>query len=259
MKRSHLLIGILVGLHIVLAALILWRYAAEKEGDQWQMFTLFAVSASQGNLLGFWTALCGKRTPWRVVTATVGIVIYVIICDRLGGGNGDLGQMLAQVVAWTTVTVGVLLLVARLARLRLQRAGSARVEEELGRFQFSLWQMLVWTTVLAVILSSLHYLPDNLRPGFQFDPALALGLLWLGGLALASVWLAFGKRWLVARVTLLIVVTIVGTAATASSSSTGSPSVNHFVCLCLLLLAEPVLTTASLLVVRLAGYQLTWR
>ena len=78
MKRPRLLIGLLVGLHVVLAALILWRYAAVDLRDQWQILPFFVVSATQGNLLGFWTALGGKRTFWRVVFATAGIVLHFL-------------------------------------------------------------------------------------------------------------------------------------------------------------------------------------
>ena len=79
---------------------------------------------------------------------------------------------------------------------------------ELGRFQFSLWQMLTWTTVLAIILSSFHYVPESLRPGLPLRPDLAKLAVSLAGVALALIWLAFGRGRLVTRVVLLVAIMI---------------------------------------------------
>ena len=257
MKRPRLLIGILVGLHVVLVVLILWRYPMPGPNDVGPLdLSLFMLLPSQGNLLGFWTALGGKRTPWRVVSTVIGMVVCLVVWDRFAYRH-FVGEAVLPFV-WQTVNVSVLLLLARMAGLKLIHAGSEPVERELGRFQFSLWQLLTWTTVFGVILSAIHYLPDGLQLNFQFNPIVAKLAVSLGSVALASVWLAFGRKWLTVRIILLVVMAIgLGTAMPLWHSTPG-PLVS-WAYSCFLLFAEAAWTTASLLVVRLAGYQLTWR
>ena len=260
MKRPRLLIGILIGLHVVLAALILWRYGTMQPYEIIGLDALLIVLLpSQGNLIGFWTALGGKRTPWRVTFTVVGIVACLVVCDWCHYHDPFSHAVLLFV--WQTISVGVLLLLARLAGLRLRQIGSEHMEGELRRFQFLLWQMLVWTTVLAVVVSSAHYIPSRLQPDFHLNPALARAALCCTCVALVSIWLALGRRWLVARAFLLIVTTI-GLGTVTLLWQTGGRRPLPLMLLgnyCLVLFAVAAWTTASLLVVRLAGYRLTWR
>jgi hypothetical protein len=267
MNRSHLIIGTLVGLHVVLAVLVLWRFetlvlwrfeTAARQRDVGPLdVSLFMLFPSQGSLLGLWTALGGKRMFWRIVITVVGLVACLALCDYYSrSGYRNFGGLVLALV-WAAVTTGVSLLLGRLTGLRLSHAGSERGDGELGRFQFSLWQMLTWTTVLAVVLSAIHYLPYNLQPDFRFNPMLAWYVVVFGSVALASIWLAFGRKWLAARVVLLVAITM------------GLPTVMPlwhlmsrpyaWAATCLLLLAMAAWTTASLLVVRCAGYELTCR
>jgi hypothetical protein len=254
MKRPRLLIGILAGLHIVLAALVLWRYAFIEAFHRRPTDLLDMLLLSQSNLLGFWTALGGKRTPWRVTLTVVGIVVCLAACDW--SGYYDLRSGAVLVFVWQTINVSVLLLLARMMGLKLIQTGSERVEQELGRFQFSLWQMLSWTTVFAIVLSALHYLPYNLQPDFRFNPIVARIAVSCGSVALASMWVALGRRWLIARVVLLVATIGSGAAVLWYSAGARFETWAYF---CLLLLIQAAWTTGWLLVVRWAGYELTWR
>lgn len=190
MKRPRLLIGILIGLHVVLAALILWRYGTMQPYEIIGLDALLIVLLpSQGNLIGFWTALGGKRTPWRVTFTVVGIVACLVVCDWCHYHDPFSHAVLLFV--WQTISVGVLLLLARLAGLRLRQIGSEHMEGELRRFQFLLWQMLVWTTVLAVV----GVRPTISRRGS--NPISTSILLWPGqhSVVLVLLWCRYGLRW----------------------------------------------------------------
>jgi len=252
MKRPRLVIGILVGVNVALAALVLWRIARlTPDNDTPFDWLLFMVVPSQGNLVGIWTALGGKRTPWRAVVTVVCVVVGLRLAHGLGYSFA-LGEV-ACLSAWQILGVSSVLLLARLAGLRLIHCETEWPKEELGRFQFSIWQMLVWTFILAVILSSVHYLPQGIRPGFYATPYEAISEGSLTCIALASMWLAFGRAWLPARI--LLEGMTLGLGVVLGHSVEGFPWIND----CVLLSTGAIMTIASLLVVRWAGYRLTWR
>jgi hypothetical protein len=154
------------------------------------------------------------------------------------------------------------LLVARFMGLGLGKVEQGN-NDETTHMQFSIGEALMWTTALAVFMSGTHYLTnsrtiykDELESYFSIS-RLAVGL--------ATIWLICGGRadktredriaWIAVRfITLLLLIGIGADWALRVGMFSGSPWWGAFI-----LASEAVVTAASLVVVRLAGYRLMWR
>jgi hypothetical protein len=212
------------------------------------------VGPSQGTLFALWVALGGKRTLWRIILAVAVVVVY--------------GSCLHHVDhEWLTATIGQtvvltpILLLARLTGLELTRSVDSQAAPR--RFQFSIWDMFVWTTALALVLSVFEFLSGGrlLTPAHSHvagemivpNPILRL-LLVLMLVNLPSIWAALGKSWTMARILLLPV--MIGLTAAVLTAHHGQ----QFYIYCTIALSGmSAWLLASLAVVRLAGYRLTWR
>jgi hypothetical protein len=118
-------------------------------------YALFMLGPSQATLLAFWVMLGGGRFLWRVLPTVLGVVLYLWWFQR--ADSEWRMTIIGQVCIW-----GVLLLIARLAGLELVR--SSTLPSASQPFQFSIWDMLMWTTALAIVLSVLRCLPTDWFP-----------------------------------------------------------------------------------------------
>jgi hypothetical protein len=139
----------------------------------------------------------------------------------------------------------------------------------LGHLQFSIGQALLWMTALAVFMAATHYLKETFAARFMWQDN-CLYALW-SAFALAAMWLVCGKKWWFSRWLPVLVgmgfeIAWVCWVALSKPLPLGpssaiipliSPGKRAIWCACLLG-CEAVVTTASLLVVRLAGYRLIW-
>jgi hypothetical protein len=248
MKKPRLIVGILAVVHLVLAAMVfLIIYNFPPSPDFWwiSVFPLMILPC-QGNLVGIWTTLGGKGTPFRVMLIVVAFVIGVCINfpNRLQTGI-SFPLFLFQMVNVTAV-----LLVLKFTGLELMLLPIKAWEPR--PFQFTIGQMMAWTATLAVSLSACHYLPNNFSAPYDdiFSWAIHISCM---AVALASIWLAFGKRRLIFRV--IAVIVAVGGGAALLEKWTGFIG---FGIGCFMLASQAVWTIFSLLVIRWAGYRMTW-
>ena len=261
MKRERILIASLVVAHLLLHAFVvgtvLPHFPAVVAGPPfrapgffWKV--MFWVGPSQGALFALWIALGGKRTVRRILLAVAVVIVYMS-CFR----HVDYEWLTSTI--GQTVVLTPLLLLARLTGLELTRSVDSQAAPR--RFQFSIWDMFVWTTVLAVVLSALEYLsgkrlltPAHSPVAIEPNPILRL-LVVLMLVNLPSIWAALGRRWIIARILSLPVV-IGLTAAVIIPPSWWRPYYIH----CTIALSSvSAWLVVSLAVVRLAGYHLTWR
>jgi len=245
MKYPRAAICAMAAVHLLLfILLLLWWRPREGPSRLWIDYSCFAFLFSQGYLLGLWAALGGKPTPWRAM-------FLVIVAGTWGWfvhyqkGNYSLAISFATIVLLGQMfqVTGVLLL-ARFMGLRLNKA-----EDHLGHLQFSIGQALSWMTALAVFMGAIHYM-DFFDLLFVYNEicfpvsALAVGV--------AATWLICGSTWIALRCSTLLAMIGFGlTWCVWGGHESWWGCTNLLGC-------EAVVTAASFVVVRLAGYRLTW-
>jgi len=239
MKRHRLIVGILAVVHLLLAALAFFYLSSHI--DDWLEFLLLMLFPSQGILIGIWAAL-GKRAPLRVAVACVGIVV----CLRIVGGlqRSDI-PIAIFFLSLEAASMTVLLLLFRLTGLEM--ATTSLEPWRPTPFQFTIWQIMAWTVTVAVIMSALHYLPGGF---LRFQTRLNLAIAAIqGSVAIMSIWLVFGNKWHAFR--FLGVLVAIGTGTWLLYDY-------YRWRFGMLLTFEAAWTILSLLVVRWAGYRMTW-
>ena len=249
MKRF--LIPSLVIVHLLLHALAVWPVMQDRlfvgGWTDYFLYPLFMLGPSQGALLAVWIALGRRGTPWRVALAAIGTVAYLVCFHHADD------EWLAMMIGEMAFMVA-LLLCARLTGLELTR--SEQQPSVRPRFQFFIRDMLAWTTALAVVLSAGQVVVLYEWYPAYFHYAVGESLVVVGILsfvALVSLWAALGQRWFVVRVILPPAAVGAGAAIPASLF----PHSIWFSAMMLGLMA--VWITGSLLVVRWAGYGLSWQ
>lgn len=236
-------IGSLVAVHLLLNLLgcFIHNIPGTDGKRGWIMLPLMMLAPSQGAMLGFWTALAGKRASWRGLGAVVGVLAYVWCLDVLGSRNDDWYILFT----WLAFGASALLFPARFLGWRIVFGDSAIQQRQ----QFSLVDALIWMTTFAVLFGAIRW-HRWLRGGFQLNSLAIIGSC--TAVSLASLWAALGRKWLTTRVLVLFatigILTGVAMIAVRSLEAllVGLP-----------LTIEAAWIVGSLFVVRLAGYQLT--
>jgi hypothetical protein len=263
MRHARLLITLLVVATLLadVAALSIAASADQGSPPQWPhaaVLVLFALSMGQVSLAAVWAGFAGRAFQWRMMGLMLIAVLWsryvawIVAPSRLDDYACLYGSLLlAQVIA-----VLVTLTIARLSGVRLVHPDGGNVADDgdwsPSRFQFSLREMLSWTTVFAVVLGALRYTVDHhLFPSYLGDWRQFAVLSLANAIpALTAVWAALG----VGRSALRAVVLALATAAAIGASSTLAEVVSFrgYAALCLL---QVGCVLASLWVFRVAGYR----
>jgi hypothetical protein len=252
-------IWILAAAHLLLC--VLFRLSVNIIRDleiQYGYYISFIITLgpSQGFLLAIWVALGGNKTPWRITIALLCVIIYTWF-------NIDLshyGTTYHITFVTETFNMSVVLLAARLMGLEIYRPDYSELDKTPKPFQYTIWQIMAWTAVVAVLLSGSYYLPleykfNSFIIAFELE-YLIFNLFMLGSfilVALETMWLTLGQKWLFLRIALLPVIIVLCSMIYRKNYQ------YPFTDLCLLLGSEAVWMTVSLVVVRLVGYRLTWQ
>jgi hypothetical protein len=250
MKRPRLIVGILVFVHLILAigVFVLITSFRRYTDSRWIVFPLSMLWPAQGNLMGIWMALGGRGTPLRIMLC---VVVFVVGSHYTQSMPYELGVSSAIFVS-QLVNVGVLLLFLRLTGLELERPSAEPWQPR--PFQFTIRQMMAWTATVAVVLSACHYLPRDFSSRNPYTDISSYGIHASCTTAtLAAMWLAFGKRMVLLRILAFIVVLGVGTVLL--HRMIGFLSLADFG---FLLGYQTGWTFLSLIVIRRAGYQVSW-
>ncbi len=247
MKRF--LIPGLVIVHLLLHALAVWAameqwYQSSPEG-RLGVFLPLAVSTlgpSQGALLAVWIALGRRGIPWRVALAAIGTVVY------LGCFHNADSEWLSMTIGEMGIMVA-LLLCARLTGLELTHV--AQQSTVRPRFQFFIRDILAWTTALAVVMSAEQFLAlHKWCPGFPSPVGESFAVFGtLSLVVMASLWASLGRTWSIVRIALPPAAVAAGAAILVA---------NSWFRVTMALSQVAAWTVASLLVVRWAGYRLSW-
>lgn len=248
MKRPRVIVGILVIVHLLLAVIAICYFEFRQTVD-WIRYPLFMLLPSQGSLIAIWTAL-GKRTPCRVVLTGIGIIICLRVFNCHPHSEGI--WMMTQFSAVQIVTLAVLLLVFRLTGLQMEHTS-----HESGKpkpLQFSIGQIMIWTATVAIIMSALHYFPKDLQPISPEIEVVLATAAGLGSVALMSMWLIFGKKWLFLRILAMLITIAIASGTWIFVVTVDGEWLRYVTLVCI----EAIWTILSLLVIRWAGYQMTW-
>jgi hypothetical protein len=253
--RARRIVVALVVVHIVLHAIavsVMLRDWSPGGGllslSDMTLYALFMLGPSQGTIVAVWVILGGGKFLWRLLAPALGAIIYV----------GCFSSSSINMRQWLITTIGVMaiwaaiLLAARWMGLRLLRFSDSKVPS--GPFQFYIRDMLAWTTGVAVVLSAWRCLPEDAF-GFLHQEMPGVVFISLTLVAAISTFSALARRWLVARIVLLPV--IVGVAAHLLTDKISGGFPWWYFPLLLGLMAFWVV--GSFLVLRMAGYRLTWR
>ena len=157
-RKRWILTG-LVAVHVVLhgVALPMVMTPIRRGGNLSDvlLYALFMLGPSQATLLALWAMLGGGRFLWRVLPTTLGMILYMGCFQRT---DSEWRIMIfGQMCVW-----GAIFFAARVAGLRLMQASALPSNPK--PFQFSIRDMLMWTTALAVVLSALRCLPTDWFP-----------------------------------------------------------------------------------------------
>jgi hypothetical protein len=262
-ESSHAILRVLVVIHIMVAMGCLLLGTTTR--SYWLSECLFPpILLSQAYSLSIWTALGGRRTILRVMLTIVILVAWMKLgysyfwirdyynYSYVNDYRNILVFMMSQVIA-----AGLLFLFFRLLGLELKHSGEK--DHPPDRLQYSIWQIMTWTFILAVFFSAQYYLPqdniriiDNMKILSFYASCLGVGML--------SVWMAFGRKWFLLRALLLS--SAIAVAAITENS-------HQFLNTRLYKLSPyqydlPFFSTLavgilfSLFIVRWAGYRMTW-
>ena len=257
--RARRIVAALVIAHVALHAAALWMVLS-RVGRPWLFdlvlirHALFMLGPTQGTLVALWTVFGGGKFVWRATSVTLGTFLYVYLIHTF-----------CEIVFWTSheellgarivemCLCGTVLLLVRLAGFRLVQYPDPR--QASGPFQFSIRDMLTWTTAVAVILGAWKSLPQYT---FYFlEQSIPADLFFLGStlVSSASILLALGRRWTVARIVLLPVAVLLAGMLLSGTSRSGY-SLGYYIFLFALM---TVWLVPSLLALRYASYRLAWR
>jgi len=227
-------------------------------GHHWPHLTLVPLAAlvhSQVSLLAMWVALAGKTAAWRLAAAVVVVALWSWLLPGATGASA--AENWAVVLLAQTLLVIACTLLLRWFGFELHPAAAptaAAGPTPRRRLQFSLGNMLGWMTALAVILGTLQYVAplDSLSLEVLQSPVCG-SILSRTMLALAALTIVLHTGQALRQLALGTLFAVAALALFARRCAGRDSELGFLVAL---LLLETLLLVGSLLVFRVAGYQL---
>ena len=249
MKRPPLLIVLLVLAHVLVDLVVCPQMAIRTSDPRWLALFGVALSISQISLAAVW--LCFGRTRFMIRLAITVLVmwtwvmIYYNVTDRPNIPWPLFMMAIASVVV-------VFLFVLRWFGLAIVVPGEERGSDP-SSFQFSIGQLLIWMTVVAVSLGILRGSGIHDARIRDVVDMLAVSLP-LAPIALTAMWLALGHRRLGWRITVMILYPLL--ASVVLSGLVTDDPLSAFAYKIAIFTA--IVCLSSLVVVRQDGYRLVW-
>ncbi|HEX7377452.1 MAG TPA: hypothetical protein VF278_10085 [Pirellulales bacterium] len=229
------------------------------------MWALASITIGQSMLLGIWAALGLSRFTWRLITALLAGAYLAIwpplglqLRDpseaSLGGYFSELCQNLLGVFVMIGLAAAAFLVVRRwFSELRLMTEDEDYAP---GKMQYSIFSLLVITTVAALLLGLARAARPAESNDWRVGAATVLMLACLLIDVLCAVWAALGSgriRWRMA-----VVMMVAGLLGVLNAIISGSAALAWWLApgWVLASLLTPATVIASLLVVRAQGYRL---
>lgn len=248
MKRLPLLIVLLVLAH-VLASLVVWTQMDFKVPiPGWRIWFEVALSISQIGLMAVW--LCFGRTGFLIRLVMTALVMWTWVLAYSHAESESMPWPLLMMAIASSVVL--ILFGLRWFGLAISDLGE---RERVGQdaFQFSIWQLLVWMTVVAISLGLLKATGPRSASANDLVVIVALGIL-LAPVAMSSLWLALGQGRLGWRIVVAILYPLLAAAAFGLVADNNPLNeVGHRIAM-----LTTILCLLSLFVVQQSGYRLVW-
>jgi len=258
MQYRRLLVSLLL-LATVLVDCVARSMAEGQEFPHLTILLTWALQLSQVSLAAVWLGLGGRWGMWRMAAVVVVVAAWSYAMSTLSGA-----PLVEQWAVWLmtqTVAVSVPLLVGRSLGLRLVDIAGVSAEADSApgtpRLQFSIRQMLGWTTALAVILGGLKCIApyESLLLSPLGDWPMFIVFIGHALVGLAAVWAVLGTSRQALRIGALVLAEGAALGAfllTLPSPDAATPEA------AVLYFTQVLLLVGSLSVFRVAGYWLSW-
>jgi hypothetical protein len=219
--------------------------------QSWLQSLAFAFGISQGCLLGIWAALGGKRPYQNALIVFLGLIVCICVTKDSGGVLWEIWFVLS---AEQSINMFIVLIVARTTGLGLSCLRHEDSNDVRRPFQFTVGEILAWTTTTAIILGAARYVPRNDFSDYVYGATMTF--VW-PFVALPCIWLVLGKSLLIIR--LLLAASSASLGAIADCHSRYTPLVSFPISEYILpsVFFSCIICT-GLIIVRLSGYRLTW-
>jgi len=218
-----------------------------------EIFLAYVLLPGLGNLIGVWTMLTRKVSPWPLAGLAAGLALWSVIQASCFRRAIPPDPPAAYFFFGEALGVSLLLSICRLIGVELVHIFALLREPEPLRMQFTLRSLFSWTTAVALFLGSVFSMPPgSFEPFRELELVIHLGRGALMGVCL--LWVALSVRSSNARFAVFAVV------------ATATPCILSFVYREPLVLfsspffwLEGALVVGSFMLLRAAGYQLVWR
>ncbi len=236
-----------VGATLIADALAIGAYLSWSDQSGILLFLLSALATSQLGLLGVWIGVARPLfLPTRLLVSAVAVGGWMTAISGFRWNRLEFSPLLFYYLLLPTLVAGGLW-IGRLAGLRLYRV-SDKTEPSPARYQFSLRQLFIWTTIVAVVATA-----ASLLIPFSGLIVVVLAVFIMAALTWACVWVVLGQR--VGRRPLALAVFAILLAFTFSLLF-GVPVIHWPLGIMLL---HCLLTVLSLAVFRACGYRVGWQ
>lgn len=181
-----------------------------------------ALVAAQIGLSIVWGTLGTARWYWRTpltLALGAGLLGFWMFCVPGWGGRLMAGILVVQAVTLTLMSIGLRVRGYRLIQIHLDESSTGLSSR---RFQFGVRDVLIWTTVLAILLGlmrgagMLHWKSVTDHPSLVFMSTIAL----LSAMVIIfALWASLGQgHWLLRYSTLVVVLLVLGATMGAAST-----------------------------------------
>jgi hypothetical protein len=218
---------------------------------------LLALMLSQTSLVSIWMAMGRAASSLRMLCA-VGVIL-LLSCSPLFVSHNYHGRVVFLLGVGGIVAIS--LLAARACGLRCVHDLDHESDEAGGRkpWQFSIVQLLIWTTALAVVLGLFKW--ARFFDAFSPDLSMSLaGMVFLGPsralVTFAALWMMLGRGAPIRRVPALVIAEIASLGL--PSVLFKMPSAQEIGILAWFMALEAAVFVGSLLVFRKIGYRVRW-
>jgi hypothetical protein len=218
---------------------------------------LFALIFSQTGLMAVWIAMGRTFLPWRILGGFLWIVTWCMLMELLGAGPDT-----SYSLAWCSYLVAQLVIVLVILginsfagwRIQVSDKSEMPLPEQKPPFQFTLWDIFVWMTVLAIILGLIESLQFmRIMPSSKGMWISLLIGLFNSSLTLSTLWAVNGQKYPVFRAVQLFIVFGIIMSTLLISGAIRKPSVF------MMFTQELLLLIGSFYVFRLEGFRLVRR
>jgi hypothetical protein len=257
MRHHWKSIGLLLLTTVVIDGVIASIARERRDSAVFIWAAFIGLMLSQTSLAGIWMGLGRTPSPLRILGA-IGVIIAwsFVFSER---HPADINQLIV-VLMLPFATISACLLLARWRGLHCVDTFDpvSRVESDRSPWQFSISNLLAWTTVLAIILGVFKWLgllaslPD---PHLKIVDVVILGP-GLVLVAVAALWMALGARPPIRRTPALVLAVAVSIGATCLIEP---PQPRDFAVIAWFMILDAVFLVGLLLVFRRVGYRLRWK